>query len=354
VIFVLSKPFEEELEMKMKKSMVMALMLLCLAVVFVGCSNGTTKTADATQAPATEPAKEATSAPVTPEAAKDKKIVIGAALPDFSDKWLSYLQDGMKEYQKTQQNVDVTYVDSQNDAAKQLAQIENFISQKVNAIMMIPVDTVSAVDMVDRANKAGIPIIVVNREYPGVDKATSYVGSNSLTSGTLEMTEMARLLNGKGNIAIMNGQMGQDAQIKRTEGNKQIISKNPDMKVVLEGTGSWDRAKGMTLMENWLNSGKKIDAVIANNDEMAIGAIMAAEAAGKAKGILFAGIDGSPDALQFMKDGKLSVTVFQNADGQGKGGLETAIKAARGEKVEKVIDIPYELITKENMDKYIK
>jgi inositol transport system substrate-binding protein len=340
--------------MKIKKSMVMAFMLLCLAVVFAGCSSGTTKTEDATKAPAAASVAPVSAAETAAAPATDKKIVIGAALPDFSDKWLSYLQDGMKDYQKTQQNVDVTYVDAQNDAAKQLSQIENFISQKVNAIMIIPVDTVSAVDIVERANKANIPIVVVNREFPGVDKATSYVGSNSLTSGLLEMEEVAKMLGGKGNIAIMDGIMGHDAQIKRTEGNKQIIAKNPDMKIVLQGTGAFDRAKGMALMENWLNSGKKIDAVVANNDEMAIGAIMAAEAAGKAKDILFAGIDGSPDALQFMKDDKLKVTVFQNADGQGRGGLETAIKAARGEKVEKVVDIPYELITKENMDKYVK
>ncbi len=283
-----------------------------------------------------------------------KKIVIGAALPDFSDKWLSYLQDGMKKYQATQKDVEVTYVDAQNDANKQLAQVENFISQKVNAIAIVPVDTVSIVDMVDRANKANIPIVVVNRSYDGVDKATSYVGSESITAGIMEMEEVAKLLNNKGNIGIMTGQSGQEAQIKRTEGNKQIISKNPEMKLVLEGTGSWDRAKGMALMENWLNSGQKIDAVVSNNDEMAIGAIMAAEAAGKAKDIVFAGVDATPDALEFVKSGKLHVTVFQNADGQGRGALETAIKAAKGEKVEKNVYIPYELVTKANVEEYIK
>ncbi|UUZ84690.1 sugar ABC transporter substrate-binding protein [Paenibacillus sp. P26] len=326
----------------MKKSSIWLLLSLMMAAIFSGCSNGGT------------PAEGAKSGSGGDAGAKGKKIVIGAALPDFSDKWLSYLQDGMKDYQKTQPDVDVTYVDAQNDANKRLAQVENFISQKVNAIMIVPVDTVSAVDMVDRANEAKIPIIVVNREYPGVEKATSYVGSNSLISGTLQMEEVAKILGGKGNIAIMNGQMGHDAQIKRTEGNKKVLAKYPDMKIVLEGTASFDRAKGMALMENWLSSGKKIDAVVANNDEMAIGAIMAAEAAGKAKDILFAGIDGSQDALEFMKADKLKVTVFQNADGQGRGGLETAIKAARGEKVDKYVDIPYELVTKENMDKYVK
>ncbi|MEB3104019.1 sugar ABC transporter substrate-binding protein [Ferviditalea candida] len=336
--------------MKATKISVLFLSLICLTLVFAGCSNGGGSTAQGTA----DKAASSDSKQAGGTSNDNKKIVIGAALPDFSDKWLSYLQEGMKKYQSTQQNVDVTYVDAQNDANKQLSQIETLISQKVNAIVIVPVDTVSAVDMVDRANKANIPIVVVNRWFEGVDKATAYVGSESIKAGTMQMEQVVKLLNGKGNIAIMNGQLGQEAEIKRTEGNKQIIANNPDMKVVLEGTASWDRAKGMALMENWLNSGKKIDAVVSNNDEMAIGAIMAAEAAGKAKNIIFAGVDATPDALEFVKSGKLQVTVYQNADGQGQSGLETAIKAAKGEAVEKNVWVPYELVTKDNVEEYVK
>lgn len=282
------------------------------------------------------------------------KIVIGAALPDFDDKWLGYLQDGMREYEATLEGVEVIYVDAMNDANKQLSQIENFISQKVDAIVMVPVDTVSAENMVDKANQADIPIIVVNRQYEGVDQASAYVGSESITAGIMEMEEVARMLDGKGNIAIMNGQMGHEAQIKRTEGNKEIMAKHSDMHIVLEGTGEWDRAKGMTLMENWLQSGKEIDAVVANNDEMAIGAIMALEAAGKLDDVIVAGVDATPDALEFVKSGKLSVTVFQDAAGQGRGGIETALKIVRGESVDKFVWIPYELVTIENVEEYIK
>jgi inositol transport system substrate-binding protein len=284
----------------------------------------------------------------------DGNLVIGASLPDFDDKWLSYLQDGMKEYEATLENTKVIYTDAMNDAAKQLSQVENFISQQVDAIFIIPVDTVSAKIMLEKANDAGIPIIVVNREFEGVEEATAYVGSDSLEAGTIQMEAVAESLGGKGNIGIMNGIMGHDSQIQRTEGNKQIIEENPDMSVVLEGTGEYDRAKGMALMENWLNSGKEIDAIVANNDEMAIGAIMAAEADGKLDDIVIAGIDATPDALEYVKSGQLAVTVFQDAKGQGKGGLEAAYKAAKGEELEKRIMIPYELVTQENVDDYIK
>lgn len=331
----------------MKKINTVLLFSLVFAMILSACSTGANQSGTANQSTVKPTAGNDT-------ASSNKKVVIGAALPDFSDKWLSYLQDGMKKYQGTQKDIEVTYVDAQNDANKQLAQIENFIAQKVSAIAIVPVDTVSVVDMVNRANKANIPIIVVNRQYDGVDKATAYVGSESLKAGLLETEEVAKILGGKGNIAIMNGQMGHEAQIKRTEGTKQIVGKNTGMKIVLEGTGAWDRAKGMALMENWLNSGQKIDAIVANNDEMAIGAIMAAEAAGKSKDIVFAGVDATPDALEFVKSGKLQVTVFQNAAGQGQGALETAVKAAKGEKVEKFVYIPYELVTKDNVEDYIK
>ncbi len=283
-----------------------------------------------------------------------KKIVIGAALPDFSDKWLSYLQDGMKKYQATQKDVEVTYVDAQNDANKQLAQVENFISQKVNAIAIVPVDTVSIVDMVDRANKANIPIVVVNRSYDGVDKATSYVGSESITAGIMEMEEVAKLLNNKGNIGIMTGQSGQEAQIKRTEGNKQIISKNPEMKLVLEGTGSWDRAKGMALMENWLNSGQKNRCGCLqqrrNGDRRDYGG----GSGRQSEGHRVRRRRCNPGCARVREIRQAACHRVPKCRRPSRGALETAIKAAKGEKVEKNVYIPYELVTKANVEEYIK
>jgi inositol transport system substrate-binding protein len=280
----------------------------------------------------------------------DKKV-IGIALQNFSDEFRTYMIDAMKEEQKNHPDFEFIYSDAQNDSAKQMNQIENFIAQKVDAIIFTPVDTVAAVDIVARVNGAGIPVIVANQTFDGVEEATAYVGSDSIESGLLQMEEVAKLLNGKGNIAIMHGQMGHEAEIKRTEGNKQIIEKNPGMKVIVEDTAEWNREKGLTLMENWLNSGKKIDAVVSNNDEMAIGAIMALEAAGKLGEVTVTGVDATPAALEFMKAGKLKVTVFQDAIGQGVSSIQTAVKAANGEKVEDVV-VPYQLVTPENVEEF--
>jgi len=309
---------------------VLFLMLLSLSLFITGCSNQVSQNG------------------------KSAEIRIGVALPDFDDKWLSYLQDGMKDYIESQDGAEAIFVDAMNDASKQLSQVETFISQNVDAIVIVPVDTTSAPTMVELANNANIPIVVVNRIFDGVDQATAYVGGESIQSGIIQMEKVAELLGGKGNIAIMNGIMGHEAQIKRTEGNKQIIDQYPDMKVVLEGNADFDRAKGLTLMENWLNSGVEVDAVVANNDEMAIGAIMALEAADKLDEVIVAGIDGTPDALEYVESGQLSVTVFQDAFGQGYAGLEIALKAAKGEQVEKLNYIDYELVTKENLQTYVE
>lgn len=282
------------------------------------------------------------------------KIVIGVSLQSFNDKFTTYIMEGMKEVSEKNKDIKIVYVDAQNDSSKQLAQVENFIRQEVNAIIVKPVDTEAMTPMLEQANDAKIPLIGVNALFKGVEDAASFVGSESKEAGILEMEGVAKLLNGKGNIAIMNGGLGHEAQINRTAGYKEVIAKYPDMKIVSEGSAEWDRSKAMNLMENWLSSGRKIDAVVANNDEMAIGAQNAIEAAGKQDQIVVAGVDATPDALDEIKSGNLDLTVFQDAKGQGSMAIETAIKIAKGEKVEKLNWIPYEVVTKDNVEQFIQ
>jgi inositol transport system substrate-binding protein len=151
----------------------------------------------------------------------------------------------------------------------------------------------------------------------------------------------------------MDGDLAQEATHNRTEGEKQVFAKFPDIKVSKEDTASWSRDQGLALMENWLSTGEQIDAVASNNDEMAIGALSAIEAAGKLGQIIVGGVDASPDALAEMDKGRLNVTVFQNAKGQGEGGIQAAIALARGEKIDQITWIPFELVTPENYKDYM-
>jgi len=287
------------------------------------------------------------------EANGSKPITIGVTMK-FDDLWLTTLRDAMSEYAATQPDVELVMVDSKEDVATQLAQVENFVTQKVDAIIVIAANTDAADPMTKAAQDAGIPLVYVNRLPSNLPEGISYVGSESIQAGIMQAEWIAEQLGGKGNVVIMNGDLAQEAAQKRTEGEKQVFAKYPDIKIIREDTGNWSRDQGLALMENWLASGDQIDAVASNNDEMAIGAIQAIEAAAKLGEIIVGGVDASPDALQEMDKGRLNVTVFQNAKGQGDGGIKVAIALARGETVEQYTWIPFELVTPENYKTYMQ
>ena len=287
------------------------------------------------------------------EASGSKPIKIGVSMK-FDDLWLTTLRDAMTKYAATQPGVELIMVDSKEDVATQLGQVENFVSQKVDAIVLIPANTDAADPMTKAAQDAGIPLVYVNRIPSNLPDGVAYVGSESIQAGIMQAEWIAKKLNGKGNVVIMNGDLAQEAAQKRTEGEKQVFAKYPDIHIIKEDTANWSRDQGLALMENWLSTGDQIDAVASNNDEMAIGALSAIDAAGKLGKIIVGGVDASPDALAEMDKGRLNVTVFQNAVGQGEGGIKTAIAVARGEKVEHITWVPFELVTPENYKTYMK
>jgi len=283
-----------------------------------------------------------------------KKIKIGISLSDFSDKFLSYMLNEMKEYSKSIDNVEIQYVDAQRDSNIQLEQVENFISEGVDVLVVNPVDRDATKPISDVAKAAGVPIISVNTEFEDTNDTICYIDSDLKQSGTLEMEYLAKKVDYKGNVAIIMGPIDDEAQRLRTQAFHEVIAKYPDMKIIAEQTAGWNRSKGMALMEDWLESGKDIDVVACNNDEMAIGALMAIEKAGKLGEITVGGIDATPDSLDYLKSGKLAVTVFQNGSGQSQAVLDTAVKVANGEKVEKTIIFENELVTSAQADKYIE
>jgi len=281
---------------------------------------------------------------------KEKKVVIGFASSSFSDKWQTYLNDAAKA-KGDEMGVEMIFTDGKNDPATQLANVENFTIEGVDAIVIVMVDTTAPGPIVNVCKEAGIPLIAVNRNFEGADV---FVGSNEIMAGELQMEYVLEKLNRKGNVAILQGTPGFESAFKRTQGNEKHLKDNPDMKIVFKDSGLWDRAKGMEIVENWLESGEQIDAILANNDEMAIGAIRALTAANKNDQVLVGGVDGTIDALKYVKEGTLGVTVFQNPFAQGNSGIESAVKMARGEKVTDYVEVPFEQVTIDNVDKYIE
>jgi len=284
---------------------------------------------------------------------------VGVSMSKFDDNFLTVLRNGMQSYSKTLSGVTLQVEDAQNDVAKQQSQIQNFIASKVDAIIVNPVDTDATAAMSKIAAEAGIPLVYVNREPVNVDSLPdkqAFVASNEQESGTLETKEVCRLLGGKGKAVILMGELSNQAARMRTKDVHDVVATDncKGIEILEEQTANWSRTEGSDLMTNWLSSGIEFDAVISNNDEMAIGAIQALKAAGKdLSKVVIGGVDATQDALAAMQAGDLDVTVFQDAAGQGKGALDAALKLAKGEKVEKKVYIPFQLVTPDNVKDFV-
>ncbi len=285
---------------------------------------------------------------------------IGVSMDKFDDNFLTVLRNSMADYAKTQPGVTLQIEDAKDDVSKQISQVQNFIANGMDAIIVNPVDTSATAAITKAAADAGVPLVYVNREPADVDKLgpkAAFVASNEAESGTLETKQICKLLGGKGNILVMEGVLSNQSAVQRTKDVHEVISA-PDcsgMKIVAEQTANYDRTQAQNLMTNWLSKGLKFDAVVSNNDEMAIGAIQAMKSAGMdTKSAIVGGVDATQDALASMKAGDLKVTVFQDAAGQGKGAVDAALALAAGKPVEKKVYIPFQLVTPANMDQFVK
>lgn len=285
------------------------------------------------------------------------KRMIGVSMAHFDDNFLTILRVAMVEHAATFPDAALQFTDAQGDVGKQLSQIQNFIAQGAAAIIVNAADTAATPSMTKVARTAGVPLVYVNRRpaEETLPEGVAFVGSEDMQAGTLEMEELARLMNHRGNVAVMVGELASNGAQFRTKAVEDVVAKYPRMTIVEKQVGNFQRERGLDLMHNWLTAGTRIDAVAANNDEMAIGAIMAIQQAGIPPGqILVGGIDATPDALAELAKGTLAVTVFQNARGQARGAVEAAMKMVRGEKVERFVWIPFELVTRENYRSFLE
>ena len=290
---------------------------------------------------------------------------IGVTMALFDDNFLTVLRNGIQKMADEMNGVNVQIEDAQNDVAKQLDQINNFAASGVDAIIVNPVDTSATQAMTNAASAAGVPLVYVNREPINVDTLPdnqAFVASNEIESGTLAAFEGCKMLRAKGKttsarIYILVGELSNQAAVQRTKDFHDVIGMDmcKFITIIDEQTANWSRDQARDLMTNWLSAGEPFDAVFANNDEMAIGAIQAMKAAGVSmEEVIVTGVDATQDALVAMSGGDLDVTVFQDAAGQGSGSLNAALDLARGKKVDQKVYIPFKLVIPSNIKDYLK
>ena len=210
----------------------------------------------------------------------DGQITIGITLQDLSNEYIAMLKDAIiKRQQDLYPDIKMIINDAQGNAEKQDSQMNSFISQKVDAIIVCPRDAFAIIPSIEAAVKADIPVITLSA-LAAKKVGQVWIGSANEDGGELEMQFVADSLGGNGKVAILRGPIGASAEIGRFAGYERVLKKNPGLEVVFDQTGNWSREEGMSIMENWLQTGVKLDAVVAHNDEMILGALMAAEAAG--------------------------------------------------------------------------
>lgn len=275
------------------------------------------------------------------EKKKEDGVKIGLSISTLNNPFFVTLKEGAEKAAK-EANATLTVVDAQNDSAKQANDIEDLIQQGVDVILVNPTDSSAVTSAIESANKANIPVITVDRSADG-GKVVAHIASDNVAGGKMAGEFIVEALKDGGNIVELEGIPGSSAARERGEGFHQVIDKASNIKVVAKQAADFDRAKGLSVMENILQSQKDIKAVFAHNDEMALGALEALEAHGM-KDVIVVGFDATDDAVKAVKEGRMAATIAQKPALIGENAVKTALKVVKGETVEKFIPVPLELV----------
>ncbi|MFJ9978042.1 ABC transporter permease/substrate-binding protein [Streptomyces cyaneofuscatus] len=271
---------------------------------------------------------------------------VGMSLSTLNNPFFVQMKDGAQAEAK-KAGIDLTVTDAQNDASQQANQLQNFTSSGVSSIIVNPVDSDAVGPGVRSANKADIPVIAADRGVNKADAAT-LVASDNVAGGKLAADALADKLGGKGSIVILQGTAGTSASRERGAGFAEGLKAYPDIKVVAKQPADFDRTKGLDVMTNLVQSHPGITGVFAENDEMALGAVKAlGSKAGTSVSVV--GFDGTPDGLKAVEAGTLYASVAQQPSELGRIAVQNAVKAAKGEKVEKTVKVPVKVVTRENV-----
>ncbi|TCI26276.1 MULTISPECIES: ribose ABC transporter substrate-binding protein RbsB [Exiguobacterium] len=270
---------------------------------------------------------------------KDGDFKIGLSISTLNNPFFVALKDGAEEEAK-QLDATLTVADAQNDAAKQVSDVEDMIQKGMDLILINPTDSEAVGAAVQSANDAGIPVITVDRNAES-GEVVAHVASDNVAGGKLAGEYMVELVGEGGKVVELEGIPGASATRDRGQGFNEAIDGKLD--VVAKQSANFDRAQGLTVMENILQDNKDIVAVFAHNDEMALGAVQALSSAGLSD-VKVIGFDATDDAVKAVEDGTMAATVAQKPTEIGKLGVEAAVNYLKGETVEENIPVDLELI----------
>lgn len=337
----------------MKKKVLAALLSTAMvAALMTGCGS---KEAPAAEAPAETEAPEAEEAPDaegdTAEGT-DGTYTIAWVDGNLANESNAVCTQAAKDYAESL-GIDFLLLDAEASGENQVAQCETLVNQGVDCIIIQPYDAAACQVAAEATIEAGVPVLVTKGEIAD-QSVCPFVGQDDYIAGQMEMEWMAEKLGGKGNIVILEGPTGISAALKRNDGINDILKDYPDIKVIYTQPANWNRDEGMNLMETWLQTpeGETINAVVAHNDEMALGAYDAIADAGKAGEIFVIGIDAIDAAITSVAAGEMDATVLQDVKTIAEKTIDVALMMAKGEDVDDVYNIDPILLTSDNIADY--
>lgn len=281
------------------------------------------------------------------------KFVIGFSQANKAEPWRTWMDDSLMKEAAKHPNLEIRYADAQQDNSKQVADVENFLRQRVDLLIISPNEARPLTGVVKRVYESGVPVIVLDRSIEG-DTYTTFIGADNREIGRAAGEYAAQLLGGKGSVVEIKGLPGSTPAIDRSEGFREAIAKFPGIKIVADPVADWLRDKGREQAEAALRANEKVDLIYGHNDPMAMGAYLAATAMNRAAGLKIIGIDGLPGAeggAKAVADGKLDATfLYPNC---GREAIETAVKILNKEQTPKKITLPTARITRENAAQFV-
>jgi len=328
--------------------------VICLAALFLlftisGCGHSVQDIG----AQSTASAKQTSAQPMEAVIKKSDSFRVGLTLQDDSP-FVMRVGSKLKQLiENSDDDIELVVYNGMANANAQIAHVESFISSGFDVIILDPISYDDCALAVTIAQNAGIPLITTITETYNPTGYLSFVGSDHYESGVIEANMVAEYLNGSGKVVILEGVMGISAQTGRYEGYMDVFEEYPDIEIVAVQTAAWQRNEAYAIVENWIRTEKDFSVVLAENDNMAMGAIEAIEELGKQDEIAVFGIDGDMDALLAVKEGRLAGTVFHNAKKIAQTLYKCILKLKTYDTVEPVYMIPFEPVTQKNVDKYI-
>lgn len=293
-----------------------------------------------------------------PAAVMAETVTIGITQNNVGvDSYQTTYEKAFEEYAATMDGVETVVLDAGGDVARQIGQIQDLIQQQVDAIIIWPTQGQAVVPAVRQAHQAGIPVVITNSQIAeeGFDFIASFSGPDNITQGQYSAEMMCEALDGEGQIVQISGQPGYTTAMERQSGFEDRLAEAcPGVEIIETQPGDWNREKSQRVMENFLTKYDTIDGVYSGDDNMGVGALNAAKAAGRAEGIAFIGATNFAVGYEAMERGEYWGSVYQSPVEDAKNALDTALAVVNGEEVPFLNYFDTPKITQANMSEFTK